>query len=102
MSPRTFVILPVGPSCVGSMPDSTARGLGPPGLEFVLGALTQINENRTAFYIRTASVSNEAALIERIAVQETAIEERSIRFACHSPRIRRCAARHLAPGGARG
>src|SRR5262245_7572322 len=31
-----------------------------------------------------------------------AIEERSIRFACHSPRIRKYAARHLAPGGERG
>src|SRR5215471_19716143 len=30
-----------------------------------------------------------------------ATEERSIRSACHSARIRKCAARHLAPGGAR-
>src|SRR5262249_12127495 len=30
-----------------------------------------------------------------------ATEERSIRSACHSARIRKCAARHLAPDGAR-
>ena len=29
---------------------------------FVLGALIEINENGTVFYIRTASVSNEIAL----------------------------------------